>query len=189
MLNFKHLLSVLVFIVFFSTILQWTEDTSAWAQNNYRLKTSVIGSAGSSGTGGDKMINGTLGQPAPTGISAEAGTTLFAGFWKSRWLSMVSDVEVPDAVRNKLFQNYPNPFNPLTTIQYSIAREGNVELVIYNIRGQRVRTLVNESMPVGIYSTTWDGRDNGRRRVATGVYFYHFRTGSFSEVRKMILLK
>lgn len=185
----KHLLSVLAFIVFFSAIMQWTEDSSAWAQSNYRLKTSVIGSAGSRGTGSGKMSNGTLGQLAPTGISEESGTTLYAGFWKSGWWSIITDAEVLDAVRNELFQNYPNPFNPTTTIKYTMAGEGNVVLVVYNVTGQRVRTLVNESKPAGTYTAVWDGRNDGGRSVATGIYFYRLRAGSFSEVRKMILLR
>ena len=185
----KHLLAVLALVVLLSVVIQWTEGSSALAQSNYRLKTSVIGSAGSRGTGSGRMSNGTLGQLAPTGISEESGTTLYAGFWKSGWWSIITDAEVPDAVRNELFQNYPNPFNPTTTIKYSMASEGNVVLVVYNVTGQRIRTLVNESKPFGTYTTVWDGRNDGRRSVATGIYFYRLRAGSFSEVRKMILLR
>jgi len=185
----KHLLSVLVLVVLLSVVIQLADSSSALAQSSYRLKTSTIGSAGSSATGSGRMSNGTLGQAAPAGISEESGTTLYAGFWKSGWWSIITDSELPDAVRNELFQNYPNPFNPTTTIKYSMAREGNVVLVVYNVTGQRIRTLVNESKPVGTYSTVWDGRNDGGRSVATGIYFYHLRAGSFSEVRKMVLLR
>jgi hypothetical protein len=185
----KHFLSVLLFFVLISTAIQWTDGSSAWAQSSYRLRTSAIGSAGSSATGGGRMSNGTLGQTAPVGISGNSGTTLYAGFWKSGWWSIITDSDLPDAVRNELFQNYPNPFNPTTTIRYSMAREGNVVLVVYNVSGQRIRTLVNEPKPAGTYSTVWDGRNDGGRSVATGIYFYRLNAGSFSEVRKMILLR
>ena len=185
----KHLLSVLVLVVLLSAVIQLADSSSALAQSSYRLKTSAIGSAGSRGTGSGRMSNGTLGQPATAGISEVAGTTLYAGFWKSGWWAIITDSDVPDAARNELFQNYPNPFNPATTIKYSMASAGSVALVVYNVTGQRIRTLVNESKPAGTYTTVWDGRNDGGRSVATGIYFYRLRAGSFSEVRKMILLR
>jgi hypothetical protein len=184
----KPLPVILVFaIVLISTSI--IESSNSLAQSSYRLKASVLGSAGSPATGSDKMSNGTLGQLSPAGTSNEAGTTLYAGFWKSGWWSIITDSELPDAVRNELFQNYPNPFNPTTTIKYSMAREGNVDLVVYNVSGQRIRTLVRETKPAGSYTTVWDGKNDGGRSVATGIYFYRLRAGSFSEVKKMILLR
>ena len=85
--------------------------------------------------------------------------------------------------------NYPNPFNPKTTIEYSIPQDSKVELKIYNIKGQKVRILVNELLPAGEHSAIWNGKDSNGNRVSSGIYFYKLEAGDFQKVRKMILLK
>ena len=88
-----------------------------------------------------------------------------------------------------LEQNYPNPFNPTTTIEYDIPSTGKVTLEIYNIIGERVRTLVNDVQDAGVYQVVWDGRDESRNTVATGVYLYRVHAGNFNSVKKMLLMK
>ena len=88
-----------------------------------------------------------------------------------------------------LQQNYPNPFNPSTTITFSLPRVSDVSLTIYNMLGQKVRTLVSGGLVAGTYSVIWDGRDDADRQVATGIYLYRLDAGSFSEQRKMVLIK
>jgi hypothetical protein len=88
-----------------------------------------------------------------------------------------------------LKQNYPNPFNPSTTIFYSLKNAGQVELHVYNVLGQNVRSLVSDFQPAGEYSVKWDGRDNTGNSVASGVYFYKINSGDFSEIKKMVLMK
>jgi len=90
-----------------------------------------------------------------------------------------------------LLQNYPNPFNPSTTIAYDIpeGKEVFVRLNVYNIRGQLVRTLVNETMSEGSYKIQWDGKDNNGRYASSGVYFYRIQAGEFNKIRKMVILK
>jgi photosystem II stability/assembly factor-like uncharacterized protein len=83
-----------------------------------------------------------------------------------------------------LYQNYPNPFNPSTTIKYSVSKSLNVELIIYNILGEEVITLVNEKLTPGIYEVSWDAVDN-----PCGVYYYKLIAGNYSETKKMILMK
>jgi len=85
--------------------------------------------------------------------------------------------------------NYPNPFNPETTIRFSLARESRVEISIYSINGQLVRSLVNGSYGAGVHSAMWNGRDSIGRPVSSGVYFYRMTTSGYSSVRKMVLLK
>jgi len=84
---------------------------------------------------------------------------------------------------------YPNPFNPSTTIRYEVPRSGPVQLTIFDVRGRRVRTLVDEHRGAGKYSLHWDGRDNYGREVASGVYFLHLRSGSKSATQKMVLIR
>ncbi len=92
-----------------------------------------------------------------------------------------------------LFQNYPNPFNSATTIRYTLPdREGrphHTALKIYNILGQKIRTLVDEKQPPGNYSILWDGKDENGDQVSSGIYFYRLEAGNFCQVRKMVLLR
>ena len=85
--------------------------------------------------------------------------------------------------------NVPNPFNPETQIGFSLPTAGQVELVVYDILGQRVRTLVSTSISVGVHTVIWDGRDASGAQVSSGPYFYRLRAGDFVQTRRMILLK
>jgi hypothetical protein len=99
-------------------------------------------------------------------------------------------VYVP-VTRAGLEQNYPNPFNPRTRIVYYVAEGAaqGVEVVVYDVRGSRVRTLVNGIVAGGRHDVEWDGRDNGGGVVASGVYFCRMVSPGFAETRKMLLLK
>ena len=88
-----------------------------------------------------------------------------------------------------LHPNVPNPFNPTTTVSYDIARETPVRVVIYNVRGQVVRTLVSGVTPPGRYAVMWNGTSDRGTPVATGVYFCRLVAGDMVQVRKMVLLK
>jgi hypothetical protein len=97
--------------------------------------------------------------------------------------------------RAQLGQNYPNPFNPVTKIEYWVpegARAGErlgVNVVVYDVRGARVRTLVSGAKSAGHYVAQWDGRDDGGTAVSSGIYFYRMTTAGFASTRKMLLLK
>jgi len=88
-----------------------------------------------------------------------------------------------------LTQNFPNPFNPETTISYDLAENVSVSLEIYNVMGQLVHTLVNDTQSAGRYQVRWVGDDALGRQVASGIYFYRLQAGDFSQVRKLMLLK
>ncbi len=89
----------------------------------------------------------------------------------------------------ELLSNYPNPFNPSTTISYSIPTESKVELTIYNIKGQKVKTLTNDKFDKGKHSVIWDGDDDSGKSVSSGIYFYKLKSGKESSVKRMLLLK
>ncbi len=89
----------------------------------------------------------------------------------------------------KLRQNYPNPFNPTTTINYDLPKSSAVTLDVYNIVGQRVRTLVNSVQEAGKWSVQWNGTDNAGVHVASGIYFYRLETPNAALTQKMVLLK
>ncbi len=86
--------------------------------------------------------------------------------------------------------NYPNPFNPETTISFSVVQTSSlVNLEIYNLKGQKIKTLVNGTLSSGIHSVIWNGTDEKGKSVASGVYLYKMRTGNYVSTKKMILMK
>ena len=88
-----------------------------------------------------------------------------------------------------LYQNYPNPFNASTQIRYQLPQPGDVSLVVYDITGRRIRTLLNDSRPAGSHSVLWDGKDQDGRPVGSGAYVYRLQAGDFVAIRKSLLLK
>jgi hypothetical protein len=94
---------------------------------------------------------------------------------------------VPDEYT--LSQNYPNPFNPETSIEFGLPKAENVSINIYDINGQLVRNLMAERKSAGNHSIVWKARDNNGTQVVSGVYFYYFKAGEFTETKKMILMK
>ena len=95
---------------------------------------------------------------------------------------------IPD---NRIFlENYPNPFNPTTTISFSIIESyENIELVIYNLEGQKVKQLISEQLSAGQHSVVWNGKDDNGKSVSSGIYFYKLQAGDYQKVKKMVLLK
>ncbi|HTX18285.1 MAG TPA: FlgD immunoglobulin-like domain containing protein, partial [Bacteroidota bacterium] len=88
-----------------------------------------------------------------------------------------------------LSDNYPNPFNPSTKIDYVVPVNEKVSLIVYNVLGQRVRTLISGPMAAGHYSITWDGRSETGSVLSSGVYLYRLQAGPSAIVKKMLLLK
>ncbi len=88
-----------------------------------------------------------------------------------------------------LSQNYPNPFNPSTTINFSVPQKTSVKLIVYDILGKEVKTLVNGDREAGTYSVSWNGLNNNDQTVSTGIYIYRITAGDFVREKKMILMK
>jgi len=106
--------------------------------------------------------------------------------------SMVVAVDEVRAMSIKSFslhQNSPNPFNPVTQIVYDLPKQARVKLEVYNILGQQVKVLVDQTQVAGSYRVTWDGSDANGGAAASGIYFYRIRAGEYESNRKMILLK
>jgi len=105
-------------------------------------------------------------------------------------LIVVSTEEEPIVpIVTELLGNYPNPFNPDTNIQFNMSEAGLVTIEIYNVRGQRIRSLVNDQFDAGTHSVIWNGRDDNGREVSSGLYLYIMRTGDYHSVRRMTLMK
>ena len=106
--------------------------------------------------------------------------------------SFTSDVKANEpvtAINFSLQQNYPNPFNPETWITYQIPVATNVKFEIYNLQGQKIKTLINQKQSAGVHRTEWKGTNENGELVTSGLYLYKLSTGSFSETKKMLLLR
>lgn len=96
--------------------------------------------------------------------------------------------DVPQAL-DSISANYPNPFNPVTKIDYNLTKKGEIEISIYNVKGQMIKTLVKGVQEAGKHSVVWQGKDNSGKEVSSGIYFYKFKTEDIHQTRKMILMK
>ena len=88
-----------------------------------------------------------------------------------------------------LHNNYPNPFNPVTTIEFDLPVSGRVNLKIFNLLGEEVATLLEEELAAGRHGVKWEGLNNAKELVSSGIYFYSIKTGSFNAVKKMLLIR
>ncbi|MCD4796021.1 MAG: lamin tail domain-containing protein, partial [Candidatus Cloacimonetes bacterium] len=120
----------------------------------------------------------------PSGNYTFNVTAVYDGGWESEF-SNDAYVEHVDAetflvpLKTELTGNYPNPFNPETNISFALEEAGKVTLEIYNIKGEKVRTLVKGDLEAAYHNVTWNGKDNSGRKVASGVYFYKMKTGKY----------
>ena len=107
---------------------------------------------------------------------------------------LLSDVELIEDANNlptdyNLGQNYPNPFNPNTTFNFALPNQSKVNIDIFNVLGQKIKTLADGEFEAGKYSVNWDGTDDNGSSAATGVYFYRMNAGDFQDTKKLMLLK
>ncbi|MBT4576705.1 MAG: T9SS type A sorting domain-containing protein [Candidatus Cloacimonetes bacterium] len=131
----------------------------------------------------------------PTGTYVYNVTAVYCGGWESEFSNDAggpwpgTDPNLMPLV-TVLDGNYPNPFNPETTISFSIIESTkNTEIVIYNLKGQKIKTLVNEVLSAGNHWVVWDGTDDYDKKVSSGVYLYKMEVGNYLETKKMILMK
>jgi len=106
-------------------------------------------------------------------------------------LKLGYETSTDEVINNSHFSavNYPNPFNPTTTIEFSIQNDSEVKLIIFNIKGQIIKSLINEYLNIGKHSVNWDGCDNSGQSVGSGVYLYQIKTPTETITKRMLLLK
>ena len=102
-------------------------------------------------------------------------------------LGVMAENGIP--LKYNLSQNYPNPFNPSTKISFDLIEGGKSTLIVYNLLGKKINTLMNASLNAGHHSIEWNGLDYNGQSVASGVYFYELRSGDFIAKKKMLLLR
>jgi hypothetical protein len=150
----------------------------------YEIKSSTFSNGGEILTSTDFGSASTLGQPF-IGTSSNVNFNNYSGYWYSVniFVGMPwEDDQFPK--RFELYQNFPNPFNPVTRIKYAVPRPTHVRIEIYNVLGQRVRTLVNEEKQPGYYTVDFNASS-----LASGFYIYRMQTSGFRSVKKMIITK
>ena len=153
-----------------------TEDGSIWDTLDTGLRTSYVGSLG---INSGYLFAGTYG----TGVDGDTG----AGVWRRPLSEITSVKKAPANELPKTFtleQNYPDPFNPSTTISFTIPGRSVVTLKVYDILGREVSTIVSEELSAGAYSRQWNAA-----KMSSGIYFYRLQTGTFTQTKKMIVLK
>ena len=127
-----------------------------------------------------------------TGESS-VGVVLRADAVKFSLIEEVTGIESSssESIPNKyhLHQNYPNPFNPETVIVYQIPKAEHVKIEVFNLLGERIKTLINLFLAAGNHSITWDGKNYNGSQVASGTYFYRIKAGNFIQTKKMIYLR
>ncbi len=110
-------------------------------------------------------------------------------YWQVWGFTGVKEIAGTTPVEYSLSQNYPNPFNPSTKINVDISKRSTVKLVVYNVIGQEVVTLMGGEFNAGKYAVTWNGKDGWGQSVASGMYLYRLEVGDFSMTKKMLMLK
>ena len=153
-------------------------------------------------SGGTAPLTYSLSPALPAGLTFDAVTRTIAGTPRAAaetaYMYTVTDANGASASLSlqtrptafSLADNFPNPFNPATTIQYALPQAADVELTVYNVVGQPVRTLVAEHQSAGRYAVEWDATNDSGHSLSSGMYFYRLQAGEeFREVKKMLLLK
>ena len=134
----------------------------------------------------DKSITNTYFFPSKNKIVQHTLSGIYT--YDFEYIVTDKDITKPIPKSNVLF-NYPNPFNPSTTITFDVVNEGDVKIDIYNIKGQHVKSLVNDNYQSGKYRVEWNGIDDIGNTVSSGVYLYQMSVNEFTFTNKMILLK
>jgi hypothetical protein len=139
------------------------------------------------------ISGGIVVQPGSNNITSVAQLKMNTDFIRSFWNNIftgIAPAEIQTTLNGfKLEQNYPNPFNPETHIQFVLVQKVKVKLEVFNVLGQRVKTLEDSDMTPGKHVVPWDGGSDFGMRVGSGIYFYRLKAGDYVKTRKMILLK
>ncbi|MFC2092544.1 T9SS type A sorting domain-containing protein [Bacteroidota bacterium] len=131
------------------------------------------------------IISECTGEPPPCETyKTLTGCVLNGVVYGDTTLSSIKQISSTILEKYTLYQNYPNPFNPVTKIKFDLCNSSQTKLIVYDVLGNEISTLVNENLSAGSYEVNWHGTD-----YPSGVYFYTLHTGDFKETKKMLLLK
>ena len=120
-----------------------------------------------------EYVDNVLSRPLPPGVT----------------VSNVNSDITPEPLGFMLYENYPNPFNPETTIKFDIVNDESVELVVFDLNGRKVKTLINTTLSAVTHEAKWQGRNDSGRDVVSGVYLYQLRVDDRITLKKMTLVR
>jgi Secretion system C-terminal sorting domain len=152
----------------------------------YLIRQSIFGNGGTAVSDSAYNIKGTIGQTL-IGVATSSSNYVYSGFWFQENPVVTS---VTNGLQNtlpkdyNLSQNYPNPFNPTTIINFSVLKSGMVTIKVYDVLGREVTILVNENKSAGNYRVQFNAS-----KLVSGIYFYRMESGSFSQTKKLLLIK
>lgn len=177
--QFSRMLLILLFLI---------GHSSGQSGANFRLKKSEL----TAGGGSASSTNLVLLKSAIAGFAAGSAQSQSFLLNSATIVTSVIDSAHLRAIAPQYFrllQNYPNPFNPETTIEYELPEKANVQINIFNGIGQLVKTFTPGSQPPGQHRLVWNGKNDKDQSLPSGLYYYQIKAGSFSDIRKMLLLK
>ncbi len=167
-----------------------TVGSAAVAISSVHMAKEVIGAGGGPLASGGITLNSTVGQPV-VGVRTAAGdqVLLRSGFWQP--VSPPTSAPGEDLpLQPMLLGNAPNPFNPMTEIRFSVGPDvQRTRILVYDVQGRLVRTLLDEDMQPGVHRVVWQGRTDRGEQAASGMYFYRLVVGREAFTRKMLLVK
>jgi len=123
------------------------------------------------------------------GTTYEVETILIANITFNEVNSIEDTVELINSIPIQYLRNSPNPFNPETTISFELNEAGLTKIEIFNVKGQKVNTVLDKLLPIGSHNTVWNGLDDKDRTLSNGVYFYKISVDGNQRINKMLLLK
>jgi len=175
-------------------VAQTKSESRATSTTTYVIRWSVFNAGGKTeeATSESYRLKDAIGQPF-IGKCESANYKLKVGFWAAKQVQVgiaekfAESSTIPQIY--SLSQNYPNPMVYATKIEYTLPKDSQISLRIYNISGQLVKTLVEEQQSAGNYKVSWDGRDESGKKVTSGIYFYKLQTQNYTQTRKLTLLR
>ena len=158
---------------------------------HYSMHRSVIAQGGAASSSSDFLLQDCVGQPSPPGFSSSENYWMLAGFWEdeTRGTDVYDDSGVNIPAEIYLMQNYPNPFNNETTIEYQLAKDGPVDIRIYDLYGGEVKVLLAEDKKTGYHEVSWDGTNQLGLPLPSAMYICKGQIGDQWFTRKVIILK
>lgn len=157
----------------------------------FTLVNSLIDAGGSKMEASHFEIRGSFGQPM---VSKDSSSTfiLLSGFWHPPYAGpgiQIEEYPGKYAISYFLAQSYPNPTKKEATIAFGLPNQKHVKLVVYDITGRAIITLLNKQLPAGYHKIQWDLRDRNGKKVKSGVYFYMLKTDDFTCTKKLVVVK
>jgi hypothetical protein len=159
----------------------------------YQCNWNVLNNGGGAMVSTNYLSGVTIGQTA-IGSLTSSQYLAYLGFWYPGIVTGIMEDKGDEIIKTspivtKLYNAKPNPFKTQTAIRYSLSAEAKISLLIYDINGRLVNTLLNENKQPGIYSINWNGRNERGQQVSSGIYFYKLQAPNYSSTKKILLIE